>query len=61
MHFIMQNSCSLKEAFDFKNVAKSCLIMLIKIWLNKKIHRAFFELQTPKAVVKDVFSWSYCY
>ena len=40
-----------------KSCAKSCLLNVDNI---KKFHRAVFELQAPKAVIKGAFSTSYC-
>ena len=41
----------------FLNFAKSCVLScLLNVENIKKIHRAVFELEAPKAVIKGVFS-----
>ena len=41
----------------FSNFAKSCVLScLSKVDNIKKFHRAAFELEAPKAVIKGVFS-----
>ena len=45
----------------FLNFVKSCVLScLSKVDNIKKFHRAVFELQAPKAVIKGVFQRSYC-
>ena len=45
----------------FLNFAKNCaLLCLLNVENIKKFHHAVFEFLTPKAVIKGVFSRSYC-
>ena len=45
----------------FLNFTKSCVLScLSKVDNIKKFHRAVFELQAPKPVIKGVFKSSYC-
>ena len=45
----------------FLNFAKSLVLScLSKVDNIKKFHRAVFELEAPKAIIKGVFKRSYC-
>ena len=60
LYHLMLQSC--KVALNpmyriFFNFAKSCVLSCLSNVDNiKKFHRAVFELQAPKAVIKGVFS-----